>query len=406
MIEHETRRRADDASARRSAPAGGQKNGKSPLRVAVVTNVLPHYRAPFYRRLFQRDDLDVEVFCQAAIPGMNLQTAHHEFPDRVTLVRSICLKRELLGWQRLPWRRLLTSFGVVFVVGNPRVMSNVLLARLVQSRGERLVIWGQAHAAGANAFTERLRLWWWQTSDNLCVYSDGDVRWLRTRGFARQHIVAMNNGLDQKRIDEVTGAWDDRSLAIWREKRGIQERTQVLSCARLEPKNRFDLWLAAMPPVISRHPNLVWCVVGDGPERPALQAKARRLGLAGHVLWLGTMVDEVELAPWFLSSRLLVHPDGIGLSLLHAFGYGLPVVTHGDADTQGPEFDAFVAGETGLPYGRGDVTSLAEAVCQCLSDEPGRKRMGERAKRVAREQHNVDIMVSRFVDMAKHAGAE
>jgi glycosyltransferase involved in cell wall biosynthesis len=396
MIEHDVGRWTHDASGGPSAP----------LRVAVVTNVLPHYRAPFYRRLFQHEDLDVEVFCQPAISGMNLQTAHHEFPGRVTLVRSISLKREVLGWQRLPWRKLQTAFDVVFVLGNPRIMSNVLLAGMLRSRGRRWVIWGQAHTAGANPITEQIRLWWWRTSDNLLVYTDGEVRRLRAMGLGRQHIVGINNGLDQDHIDAVAGAWDDRRLASWRERSGVMERTQVLSCARLEPKNRFDVWLAAMSQVIARYPDLVWCVVGDGPERPALEAQARRLGVTGHVRWLGSIVDETELAPWFLSSRLLVHPDGIGLSLLHAFGYGLPVVTQGDAATQYPEFDAFVAGETGLPYGRGDAISLATAVCRCLSDEPGRRRMGERARRVAREQFNVGIMVSRFVEMAKHAAAE
>lgn len=379
----------------------GPRNVSKPLRVAVVTNVLPHYRAPFYRRLFERRDLDVEVFCQSAIPGMNLSTAHAEFPHRITLVPSMSLRRERLGWQRLPWRMLLTSFDVVFVTGNPRVVSNVLLAVLVGLRGGRLIIWGQAHAAGANAFTERLRLLWWQSSHNLLVYTDGDVRWLRARGFERQHIVGMNNGLDQKHIDEVAGTWDDRSLATWRKRNDLTGRTLVLSCTRLERKNRFADWVKAMPRVISRQPDLLWCVVGDGPERPVLEAQARQLKVAEHVRWLGSIVDDVGLAPWFLSSRLLVHPDGIGLSLLHAFGYGLPVVTQGDATTHGPEFSAFAAGETGLLFKRGDASDLAEVICQLLSDEAAGERMGETARQVAREKYNVDIMVTRFVDMAK-----
>jgi glycosyltransferase involved in cell wall biosynthesis len=120
--------------------------------------------------------------------------------------------------------------------------------------------------------------------------------------------------------------------------------------------------------VISRHPDLLWCVIGDGPERKALEEQALRLGITWHVRWLGTIIDEAELAPWFLSSQALVHPNGIGLSLLHAFGSGVPVVTQGDAATHGPEFDAFTAGETGFLHERG-------------------------------------IIVSRFVEMAKHAGA-
>jgi hypothetical protein len=165
----------------------------------------------------------------------------------VTIVPSLSLRRERVGWERLPWRRLLSAFEVVFVMGNSSILSNALLAGLVLLRGGRLVLWGQAHAAGANALTERLRPWWWHSSDNLFVYTDADVRWLRARGFRSRHIVGMKDGLDQLRIDEVTRAWDDRSLALWRERSGVLARTQVLTCARLEPENRFADWLVACP---------------------------------------------------------------------------------------------------------------------------------------------------------------
>lgn len=376
-----------------------------PFRVAVVTNVLPHYRAAFYRCLFQNGDIDVRIFCQASIPGMTLKLVHDQFRDHVTLVTSLCMKREWLGWQRLPWRRLLSSFDVLFVLGNPRIVSNVVLASLARGLSKPVVIWGQAHTAGARPLTERLRLWWWRWFDNLFVYTDGEAFRLKARGFGRHHVVGMNNGLDQRRIDEAVAGWDEQRLTGWRQREGVAERTQVLSCARLEPKNHFDLWLAAMPAVISRHPDLLWCVIGDGPERQNLEVRARQLGVATHVRWLGGIFDESELAPWFRSSELLVHPAGIGLTLLHAFGYGIPVVTHDDAATQMPEFDAFVAGETGLLYRRGDVASLATAVCQCLADEPARIRMGERGRQIARNQYNVEVMAGRFADMARHAGA-
>src|SRR2546426_11919401 len=147
------------------------------LRVAIVTNVLPPYRAEFYRRLFQRNDLSVRVFCQAAIPGRNLALVHDRFADHVTIVSSACLNGERLGWQWLPWRRLLKAYDVLFVYGNPRVVSNVVLASLARALGRPVVLWGQAHTAGAGAHTERLRLRWWRWFDNLFVYTDGEVDW-------------------------------------------------------------------------------------------------------------------------------------------------------------------------------------------------------------------------------------
>ena len=374
-------------------------------RVAVVTNVLPNYRSAFYRELFQRPELDVHIFCQAFIRGMNLRLDHESFGDRVTLVPCYSTSRDRLGWQGLPWRRILSSFDVVFVIGNPRILSNAVLATLCRLLAKPVVLWGQAHTAGANLWTERVRLGWWRGFDHLFVYTDGDVGRLRSQGFRSQHIVGMNNGLDQGRLDQVAAAWDPARLVDWEKREGLAGRTRILSCARLEPKNEFELWVAAMPAVVERYPGLLWVVIGDGPERQRLEARVRELKLDENVRWVGTVYDEPSLAPWFLSSELMVHPAGIGLSLLHAFGYGLPVVTSDDAELQMPEFDAFVPGETGYLHRHGDARSLADAVCRCLEDETGRERMSRRALRIAREDYNVGVMVERFVGMALHAAS-
>ena len=375
----------------------------SGLRVAVVTNVLPHYRADFFRILIGRSDLDVHVFCQASLPASNLEVIHDRFPDHVTLVKSWHLGREWMTWQRLPWRRLLSSYDVLFITGNARILSSVALSVMARMAGRSIVIWGQARTPGAHPLLERLRLWWWRRFENLFVYTDREIEWLRERGFARHRIAAMNNGLNQRAIDSAAEPWDAARLEAWQQERGLHGRTRVLSCARLVSKNRFDLWLEAMPLVVRRHPDLLWCVIGEGPERGPLEARARQVGVDGHIRWLGAISNQADLAPWFLSSQLLVHPSEIGLSLLHAFGFGLPVVTHDDPEYQMPEFAAFVPGKTGMTYRRGDVKSLAEAVCLCLDNEPARRRMSEFARRIPRETYNVDVMAGRFAAVASAA---
>ena len=55
---------------------------------------------------------------------------------------------------------------------------------------------------------------------------------------------------------------------------------------------------------------------------PGADSRAAALDLVGD---LGSIYDEIELAPWFLTADAFVYPENIGLSILHAFGYGLPV---------------------------------------------------------------------------------
>jgi glycosyltransferase involved in cell wall biosynthesis len=144
-------------------------------------------------------------------------------------------------------------------------------------------------------------------------------------------------------------------------------------------------------------------MIGTGPERERLEQAAVERGLTEHVRFVGEVYDELQLAPYFLSADLLVHPGAIGLTLLHAFGYGLPVVTHGSAERHGPEFGAFEEDRSGRTFRENDSGSLAGTITALLDDAPARAAMRQRAQHVARHDYNVDVMVERFVDTARIA---
>ncbi|OGO29003.1 MAG: hypothetical protein A2W33_07365 [Chloroflexi bacterium RBG_16_52_11] len=376
---------------------------KKTLKIAVVINILPSYREGFYRRLFARDDLFVKVYCQEAIPGSNLKTIHDQYPENVVLVKSFTAKNEKIVWQSLPWRECLTGYDVVFVEGNPRYLSHAILATLMKIFRKRVVLWTMAHSFRANTLTENIRLLWSRIFDFLFVYSDSEVAFLRKKGFKNSSIVGMNNGLDQKKIDATIQLWPRDKVDAWRKEQNLQGNRLLLSCARLEPKNKFKQFIQALPAIVDEFSDVVWCVIGGGVEQPALESLIQAANLTKHVRFIGALYDEAELAPWFLSSEILVHPAAIGLSILHAFGYGLPVVTHKNWAHHGPEYSAFEPGLTGQNFAEDDVDGLAETVIRLLRDNESRKQMKRYVQALTREKYNVDTMVDRFVNMAHAA---
>jgi glycosyltransferase involved in cell wall biosynthesis len=375
----------------------------STLKVAIVTNVLPSYREGFYDRVFARDDVSVHVYCQAEIPGVNLRTIHAKYPGRVTVVKYFSMRGERLAWQFIPWREVISGSDVVFVDGNPRLLSHAGLATALRMLRRPVVLWAGAHSYRNNAFRERIRLLWTRMFDHVFLYTDAEVDRLRRRGFTRHHLTAMNNGLDQRKIDGVMAQWTPARLDAWRGAENLVGRQLLLTCARLIRKNEFRLLAEALQSIRNRVPEVLWVAVGDGPERQSLESMVRDRQLDEHVRFAGEIYDESRLAPWFLSSTLFVQPAAIGLGLLHAFGYGLPVVTHGNPEAHGPEFAAFEPGLTGLTFAPGDVRGLSHAVTGLLLDEAARTRMGEFVRQIAREKYNVDVMVERFVQMARSA---
>lgn len=373
------------------------------LKIAIVTNIIASYREGFYDRVFSRKDVLVTVYCQDKIPGMNFKTIHNKYPDNVKLLKLISIKEEKLAWQFIPWSEILNGYDVIFIMGNPRVLSNVLFGSFLNLFQKKTVLWTRAHSFGSNALTENIRLFWSRSFNFLFLYTDAEVAYLQRKGFTKNHMLGMNNGLDQKNIDAVTLMWTEERLRQWRIVHNLENHTLLLSCTRLEPKNKLQLFIKALPAIVNRVPDVLWCIIGSGTEQANLVSMVNTAGLNDHVRFVGELYNEEELAPWFLSSEMFVHPAAIGLSIIHAFSYGLPVVTHGNSQLHGPEYAAFEQELTGRNFRENDIQHLAETVVGLLEDNEARSNMKMYVLKIAREKYNVDVMVERFVQIAKMA---
>ena len=104
----------------------------------------------------------------------------------------------------------------------------------------------------------------------------------------------------------------------------------------------------------------------------------------------------MELAPWFLSANLFVYPGAIGLSILHAFSYGLPVVTHANAANQMPEFEAMEDGKTGLVFKENDISDMVDKIVYLLDNKDKLAGMGQYAQELAFERYSMDNMINNY----------
>lgn len=375
-----------------------------PVRIAIVTDIVPHYRRDFYERIMTCERFRCMLFCQREIRGVMLSSVHTELPGPIRELSYFGLKREKLVWQRLPVAYLWRHFDLYVFYGNPRILSTVIWASLLRLAGRKVIIWGQGHTASAPWLRERIRLSWWRLFDYFFVYTDSEASQLKKSGFKAKTVIGMNNGLNLSSQELQIQRWHRQRLEAWKKAQGLEHRIIVLSCARLEKKNRFDVMIQCMPELIRAFDNVLWCVIGDGPMATELKAHAKSVGVDAHILWLGAIYDEEELAAWFLVSKCFVHPGAIGLSLLHAFGYGLPVITHDNARNQMPEIAALRDRWNGLLYRENDPNALLEKIIHLLRDEHTLSEMSNNARAVAATEFNTEIMASRFTELVRTTG--
>lgn len=184
------------------------------------------------------------------------------------------------------------------------------------------------------------------------------------------------NGVDASRF--APSADRERSRAAL----GIPPRAMVLATtAALEKRKGIHLAIASLPALVARHPDLIFLVAGDGPERERLGRQIDDAGLSGHVRLLGAREDVVGVyhaADVFL---FLSRGESFGLSLIEAMACGLPVV----AAKQRP-YDEILPEAGGILVDENDSAAVAAAIDGLLSDPTRRAAMGEENRRNAVER--------------------
>lgn len=148
---------------------------------------------------------------------------------------------------------------------------------------------------------------------------------------------------------------------------------RLLFVGRLVAAKGLPVLLAALALARRERPSLSLAVVGDGPDRPALEAEAQALGLGGSVSFLGYRNQE-QVADLLSESSALVLPsfaEGVPVVLMEAMAAGLPVVATRIAGI--PEL--VEDGVSGLLVPPGDEEALARAILGVMASPAG--RMGE-----------------------------
>lgn len=172
---------------------------------------------------------------------------------------------------------------------------------------------------------------------------------------------------------------------------------RIISVGNLYPIKGHRYLLEAVARIKNDTP-LKCLVVGDGPERPALQRKAAELGLEGTVEFLGLREDIPSLLN---HADLFAFPslwDGMGIAVLEAMALGVPVI----AFEAGGVPEMVRDGETGLLVPAGNVSALSEGIRRLLRDRPFAQAMAAKARETLASHFDAAEMVRAYEDWYRY----
>jgi len=365
-----------------------------PIRVTMVHPSLAKYRVPVFRELATRPGLDLRVVYGTS---ENVPNASPEGFQGIPVPRwEGKVASQLLMVQGSEWTYCSPQHSDVVVLRwTPRSLS--LLPALLRARlnGVATILWGHGYSKSERS--------WWRAARNLLakqcsalLFYDQQTRveFIREGWDAERLYVALNC-IDPTEINQARQWWQEAGrLSEFRREQGIDGNPVILFVSRLQPANRVDLLIRATAELSKVIPGLKTVIVGNGDaEKERLQVLAHTLAAENNVIFVDGTYDESKLAPWFLSASVFCYPVNIGLSLIHAFWYGLPVVTTDNTSAQNPEIAAFKNNINGLTYKHDNVSSLVDALSRIVQDKELQQSMSTAARRTVEEEYTIPRMV-------------
>ena len=216
-----------------------------------------------------------------------------------------------------------------------------------------------AHIHLPTARIERCYTWAHQVARVVAVSRSVAQEFLDD-GLAPERVQVIYNAVDPERLN----SGDARSL---RPQLGIRpDEIVIVAVASLIHRKGYDLLLPAFTRVRRGRPGTRLVIVGDGPDRGALEALAAELGVADAVCFLGERQDAGailrDVADIAVSTA---RHETFGLTLIEAALFALPVA----ASDIPPHREAVVDGETGLLAAQ-DPEAIAATLMRLLDDAP------------------------------------
>ena len=224
-------------------------------------------------------------------------------------------------------------------------------------------------------------------ADRVVAVSSALALWLEDQGVTPSRIAVVANGVDPERFD--TRAMTDERRAAARLRLGLTDRPVVGFVGTLKPWHDVAALLYAVALLRKAGTDVSLLLVGDGPERSALESLAGVLDLSRDTFFVGAVPHEavvdllsimdVAVAPYREQESFYFSP----LKLFEYLAAGLPVVTARLGDIAHCVHDD----TGGWTYAPGDVSDLADKVLAALRDAPEASRRAALGRRHVLAHH-------------------
>lgn len=348
--------------------------------MAFLQPEVPHYREEFFEKIATKCKCcDIFIYNtekEAKKQGFNVVSKGVRYiPNIQVHGLMICSPLPLLS-KKYDTLVLMLHFGHI---------TTWLLLLTKWLHRKRIILWGQGISVKRYLREEQCPDWKlkWQIAlaDGIWIYTKKEVKiWKKL--FPRKPIVALGNTLSG--IDDMIHYVPTYSKTDLKNKYNITENIILIFCARFNHYRRVDLLLKTIHSLDSSKYGFV--IIGAGETKPDFSIFA-------NVYDFGALYDTAIKQELFTIADLYFQPGWVGLSIVEAMAYGIPICTfQRTEDTkQCVEYSYIIDNVNGLLFS--DIDDCINKITSLSKEDM--QRMGRNARQFVIQHLSPSKMVER-----------
>lgn len=363
------------------------------ISVAVQQHFLSHYR----QRIFSLMSSQAEPFPRYTF------YSDTSSPEGIVTIDKDSLMPELLNGKGIRWQQVRNWWLGKTILFQPKVLTLAvssehdciiylgsmyhvttwISAILAKLSGKRVLMWTHGYLKEEPGFKGYIRETFYRIADGLLLYGHRGRMIMEKRGFDPKTLYVVYNSLDYDLQKSIRLRCSMNMLNALRMTYFKNHSLPILVfTGRITKRKGLELIFQAQHELRLMGMLTNTLVIGDGPDRDRLEKLVEDLNLSCNVNFIGACYDENIIGPLLMMSDICVSPGEVGLTCIHSMAYGVPVITHDDPNTQGPEWEAIIKGVTGSVFKKGDFKSLAKTIFEWLQIRPSENIVSENCIRV------------------------
>jgi glycosyltransferase involved in cell wall biosynthesis len=345
-------------------------------RVALVTNILAHYRVPCFEALASRLPGRIDFFLLSGdMAHRNYVLAQQPTSLPIQVLPGFAQHRPPFDDLHLNDPRPALNGYDLIIMGGWAEPSYILLWALAQLKRVPIVFWVEStlNDMARTSWKESVKRLMLGCAAGAIVPGKNATAYCEWLGMPRERIFIAPNAVDRNYFH----AQADRLLPMrnaLRRDLGLDGVVILFVGRMVDFYKRVSVLLQAQKRLeeLSLPSQLV--LIGEGEDRVGYQETCAQLGLR-QVRFID-FVNHDELCRYYAAIDMMVLPsqsETWGFVLNEAMEFGVPIVT---THSTGAAPDLVIENENGFIVPANDVDALADALKKLVSDESLRSRMG------------------------------